>query len=180
MEKPLPTAPYHSLALTEPIVLLFNKTISMGVVLKNKISMGFLFRHPAPCASGVVDRVRPGDSADGSEAPELTREDVETVMEIITGMPCGADGEQLEELRGVFEGEEPSLEEVAEAFSVFDDDGDGVIEPLDLHRVLCKLGFPEGAALEACRRMIAAYDENDDGRIDFKEFIKVVEGSFFD
>ncbi|XP_065050354.1 probable calcium-binding protein CML46 [Musa acuminata AAA Group] len=159
MEKPLPTAPYHSLALTEPIVLLFNKTISMGVVLKNKISMGFLFRHPAPCASGVVDRVRPGDSADGSEAPELTREDVET----------------LEELRGVFEGEEPSLEEVAEAFSVFDDDGDGVIEPLDLHRVLCKLGFPEGAALEACRRMIAAYDENDDGRIDFKEFIKVME-----
>ena len=29
-------------------------------------------------------------------------------------------------------------------------------------------------------RPVVAYDENDDGRIDFKEFIKVVEGSFFD
>ncbi|RRT60950.1 hypothetical protein B296_00013466 [Ensete ventricosum] len=84
MEKPSPTTPYHSHTLTEPVVLLFNKAIFMGVILMNKISMGYLFLHPALCASGVVDRVGADDSTDASEALELTREDVETVMEIIT------------------------------------------------------------------------------------------------
>lgn len=101
------------------------------------------------------------------------------------GIHRGSDGgDQLREriagaeLSGLFEGEEPSLEEVEAAFAVFDDDRDGFIDAAELQRVLPKLGFREGLALEACRQMIAAYDENRDGRIDFDEFVKFMENSF--
>ncbi|RWW84796.1 hypothetical protein BHE74_00006581 [Ensete ventricosum] len=106
MEKPSPTTSYHSHTLTEPVVLLFNKAIFMGVILMNKISMGYRFqRH-----------------GDGDHYTEDKR---------------------LEELRGVFKGEEPSLKEVAEAFSILTMTVIGS-EAMGSQRVLCKQGFPEG------------------------------------
>jgi calmodulin len=64
-------------------------------------------------------------------------------------------------------------EEARAAFAVFDRDGDGFIDAGELGSVLRSLGFGSGA--EECRRMIDAYDEDRDGRIDFREFVKLME-----
>ncbi|XP_077214383.1 putative calcium-binding protein CML45 [Tasmannia lanceolata] len=114
---------------------------------------------------------------------ELSREDVEMVMGKL-GIFCNSGGEKvkeclnLNELSILFEEDEPSLEEVKEAFCVFDENTDGFIDAKELQRVLCNLGFMEGACVDTCEMMIKTFDENKDGRIDFKEFVKLMEGSF--
>lgn len=86
---------------------------------------------------------------------------------------------RFDELSSMFEEKEPSLEEVKQAFAVFDENSDGFIDAVELMRVLSKLGFKDGVInLDECERMIASYDENKDGRIDFNEFIKFMESSF--
>lgn len=107
----------------------------------------------------------------------LCREDVEMVMGKL-GICCSPEGEKLEErvgsdeICGLFEEKEPSLEEVKEAFDVFDENRDGFIDAGELQRVICILGLRQGLELEECKRMIGVFDENGDGRIDFNEFVK--------
>ncbi|XVE53215.1 hypothetical protein DITRI_Ditri02bG0186100 [Diplodiscus trichospermus] len=84
-----------------------------------------------------------------------------------------------DELGEMFEQEEPSLEEIKEAFDVFDENKDGFIEATELQRVLRCLGIKEALVqLEECRRMIRVADEDGDGRIDFNEFLKFMETCF--
>lgn len=83
-----------------------------------------------------------------------------------------------DELSRLFEEEEPSLEELKEAFDVFDVNRDGFIDALELQRVLCILGLKEGLKMDNCNKMIKNFDENRDGRIDFREFVKFMEHSF--
>ncbi|KAF8399491.1 hypothetical protein HHK36_004864 [Tetracentron sinense] len=116
---------------------------------------------------------------------QLCRGDMEIVMESL-GIMCNSDGDKLQETRlgsdevaVMFEEKEPSLEEVKEAFDVFDENRDGLIDAMELQRVLCSLGFREGSEVEDCKRMIAAFDENGDERIDFNEFVKFMENSSF-
>ncbi|XP_006663027.1 probable calcium-binding protein CML46 [Oryza brachyantha] len=78
----------------------------------------------------------------------------------------------------LFVDDEPSLNEVKQAFLVFDEDNDGYINALDLCRVLGNLGLREGIEVDECEKMIAKYDMNKDGRIDMVEFIRVLEASF--
>ncbi|KAF8378692.1 hypothetical protein HHK36_030041 [Tetracentron sinense] len=114
---------------------------------------------------------------------KICREDVEIIMERL-GLFCNPDGEKLQEKLGLdelsvlFEEKEPSLEEVKEAFDVFDENRDGFIDARELQRVLCSLGFREASELEECKSMIGAFDENGDGCIDFNEFVKFMENSF--
>lgn len=115
----------------------------------------------------------------------LSGRDVETVMERMgIYCSCGGGGGEFKDVVGadylncLFEEKEPSLEEVKEAFCVFDRNGDGFIDAEELQRVLSALGFKEGSTVDACQRMIGAYDENRDGRIDFNEFVKFMECSF--
>ncbi|KAH6836260.1 hypothetical protein C2S53_001126 [Perilla frutescens var. hirtella] len=54
----------------------------------------------------------------------------------------------------IFEKREPSLDEVREAFDVFDDNIDGFIDENELQRVVYALGPKEGLKVESCRRMI--------------------------
>jgi len=61
-------------------------------------------------------------------------------------------------------------EELVEAFSVFDKNGDGFISPWELQQVLLSLGLKEGQDLGNCEMMISRFDRNSDGRIDFEEF----------
>uniref|UniRef100_A0A5B6YZ17 Putative calcium-binding protein CML45 isoform X1 n=1 Tax=Davidia involucrata TaxID=16924 RepID=A0A5B6YZ17_DAVIN len=118
------------------------------------------------------------------EDGNLCREDVDMVMERL-GISCNPQGQgkKLEErwgssdLSNLFE-EEPSLDEVKGAFDVFDENRDGFIEATELQRVLCALGFKDGLEIENCSKLIAAFDENADGRIDFSEFVKLMENSF--
>ncbi|WOK96829.1 hypothetical protein Cni_G05537 [Canna indica] len=189
MEKLSPaSAPNHSLALADSIVLIFYKTVSIWFILLQKVSWRFLpilRSHDDFCAAAPASKI----SAEGAAQPaagssreglELTREEVEAVIE---AMGIHAGGEPIKkgvagaEVARLFDEKEPSLEEVEAAFQVFDEGRDGFIDAAELQRVLPKLGFREAAAPDACRQMIAAYDENGDGRIDFDEFVKFMENS---
>ncbi|XP_047959481.1 probable calcium-binding protein CML46 [Salvia hispanica] len=107
-------------------------------------------------------------------------EQLETVMARlgISGqgkLPAKMGGDEIFEM---FEKKEPSLGEVREAFDVFDQNGDGFIDEMELQRVLCGLGFKEGVEIENCRRMIGAVDEAGEGRIGFDQFVKFMENNF--
>lgn len=67
--------------------------------------------------------------------------------------------------------------ELREAFYVFDRDEDGFVTPGELWNVMRRLGMPEGARYEDCRRMIAAHDGDGDGRISFREFRAMMENA---
>jgi len=69
-----------------------------------------------------------------------------------------------------------SLEELNEAFNVFDENKDGFIEAAELKRVLCCLGLHRD--FMECRKMINAVDQNGDGLIDHYEFVVLMEQSF--
>lgn len=113
----------------------------------------------------------------------ISRDEIKKVMEKM-GFFCSSESEDLEEsygfneLSGVFEEEEPSVEEVKQAFDVFDENRDGFIDERELQRVLCVLGLKEATELGNCKMMIRNFDENGDGRIDFNEFVKIMENSF--
>ncbi|KAL0898388.1 hypothetical protein Bca101_082349 [Brassica carinata] len=113
----------------------------------------------------------------------LFREDAEMVMKSL-GLLTDSESEGLqkryssEELSNLFEEKEPSLEEVKQAFDVFDENRDGFLDPIDLQRVLTILGLKQGSNLENCRRMIRSFDGNKDGRIDFYGFVKFMENNF--
>ncbi|KAJ4912755.1 Calcium-binding protein CML42 [Raphanus sativus] len=68
--------------------------------------------------------------------------------------------------------DDPSSDEsdLAEAFKVFDENGDGFISARELQAVLKKLGLPEGGEMERVEKMIVSVDRNKDGRVDFLEF----------
>ncbi|KAK4759648.1 hypothetical protein SAY87_022779 [Trapa incisa] len=115
--------------------------------------------------------------SDSISAGSLNGEEVEMVMEAL-GFRCSDGG-----IRGAYGADEISrvveenvgLEEVERAFQVFDGNRDGFIDAEDVQRVLCRLGFREAMELENCRRMIKAFDRNGNGKIDFQEFLILVE-----
>lgn len=84
----------------------------------------------------------------------------------------------IEYFSSMFQENEPSLDEVKEAFDVFDLNRDGFIDSMELQRVLCILGLSDRSQIENCKQMIREFDENRDGRIDLREFVKLMENSF--
>ncbi|KAI3412407.1 uncharacterized protein J3R85_017326 [Psidium guajava] len=115
----------------------------------------------------------------------LSRGEVKMVMERLRILGAADDpgGEQLRERIGareiarVFEEEEVSLEEVKEAFYVFDENCDGFVDARELSHVLRALGLVDLSEPD-CRDLIGAFDDNGDGLIDFREFAKIVKRSF--
>ena len=113
----------------------------------------------------------------------LSREDAEMVMRSL-GLSADQESDELQErysskeMSSLFEEKEASLEEVKQAFDVFDENRDGFIDAKELRRVLTILGFKEGSYLEKCSVMIRSLDGNKDGRIDFNGFVKFMESSF--
>lgn len=91
---------------------------------------------------------------------KLPRGEVEVVMERL-GIFCDPNGDKFPErlgsddISGLFEAEEVTLEEVREAFDVFDENSDGFIDANELGKVLYKLGFTQVKEMQ-CQRMIAA------------------------
>ncbi|KAM3307892.1 putative calcium-binding protein CML46 [Capsicum chacoense] len=110
----------------------------------------------------------------------LLEEDVETVVDTLMNF-CNQNGDkinfdevELVEVFDSFDETKPSLEEVKEAFDVFDENGDGYIDANELNKVIFKMGFLEFSVLD-CQRMIIPFDENKDGKIEFVEFVKLME-----
>ncbi|KAE8718252.1 putative calcium-binding protein CML30 [Hibiscus syriacus] len=155
-----------------------------------------LLFHAFACFTTFLSRYRSPKSSDrgknlGFDRPieeeedelRVHRKDVERLMGNL-GIFCSKEGEELSESFGfdeisrVFEDEEPSLGELKDAFDVFDVNKDGFIDADELQRVMCVLGLREGSGIGNCKNMIERFDEDDDGRIGFKEFVKFMETSF--
>ncbi|XP_008806035.3 probable calcium-binding protein CML45 [Phoenix dactylifera] len=189
MEKASPRSLHHSISLAEPVGLLFFcRILSWLIMTLRKFSLrSFSFLHSytelfAFSSAVDEDHLMKSTPSQPRGNMHLSREDVEMVMGRM-GLCCSQEDDQLgcmgsDEISGVFNEKEPSLWEVKEAFCVFDENGDGFIDALELQRILSMLGFGEGSDFDSCKRMIAAYDENRDGRIDFNEFVKFMEISF--
>ncbi|PON36761.1 Parvalbumin [Parasponia andersonii] len=76
------------------------------------------------------------------------------------------------------EEEEVSLEELREAFDLFDENNDGFIDAREVQRALSELGFMEASEAE-CEAMIRTFDKDRDERIDFEEFIEMIAADSF-
>ncbi|XP_024168136.1 calmodulin-like protein 7 [Rosa chinensis] len=61
-------------------------------------------------------------------------------------------------------------EMLLEAFKIFDEDGDGFIEAVELKRVLECLGLDNGWDMAQIEKMVKVVDLNLDGKVDFSEF----------
>lgn len=89
-------------------------------------------------------------------------------------LPNGSEGDELqveEVLNGMKDGDEAKrVELLREAFIVFDKDGDGYIEAMELKRVLECLGLDKGWGMEEIQKMVQVVDLNLDGKVDFSEF----------
>ncbi|KAL4318286.1 hypothetical protein GQ457_18G023290 [Hibiscus cannabinus] len=73
---------------------------------------------------------------------------------------------------------EEVLENLKDAFSVYDIDGDGSISAEELHEVLQSLG--DDCSMAECRKMISGVDNDGNGMIDFEEFkIMMMAGASF-
>lgn len=83
----------------------------------------------------------------------------------------------VEEARVLMDEKEASLEELEEAFYVFDRNEDGFISPTELWSVMRRLGLQEGSRYKDCERMVGAFDGDGDGRISFPEFKSMMENT---
>ncbi|CAN8313317.1 unnamed protein product [Cochlearia groenlandica] len=103
----------------------------------------------------------------GHEVPE------EVLQKAITEIDRKGDGyinfEEFVELNTKGMDQNDVLENLKDAFSVYDIDGNGSISAEELHEVLRSLGEDECSVAE-CRKMIGGVDKNGDGTIDFEEF----------
>ncbi|CAH8267118.1 unnamed protein product [Arabidopsis lyrata] len=132
----------------------------------------------------VFDKNNNKDQQESLIKHDLSREDAEMVMRSLSLFSDQESDDQLQErytakeVSSLFEEKEASLEEVKQAFDVFDENRDGFIDAIELQKVLTILGFKEGAYLDNCLVMIRSFDVNKDGKIDFNEFVKFMENSF--
>ncbi|KAG8388695.1 hypothetical protein BUALT_Bualt02G0152100 [Buddleja alternifolia] len=110
----------------------------------------------------------------------VASEDVEIIMEKL-GLFCNMNEHkesfEINNIVNLFDEREASLDEVREAFGVFDENKDGFIDVEELKKVMNSIGL-RGFSEQECQRMIMAYDDNGDGRIDFGEFVKLMEDCY--
>mmetsp|Transcript_21379 Transcript_21379/g.19450 ORF Transcript_21379/g.19450 Transcript_21379/m.19450 type:complete len:171 (-) Transcript_21379:22-534(-) len=70
------------------------------------------------------------------------------------------------------------IEEIREAFNLFDTDGSGTIDPKELKAAMQSLGFE--AKNQTIYQMIADIDKDGDGSIDFDEFLDMMTAKMSD
>ncbi|KAJ7966013.1 Calcium-binding protein CML42 [Quillaja saponaria] len=89
-------------------------------------------------------------------------------------LPCqvGFDNDEVpvEEVLDGMEDMSRRSELLREAFKIFDEDGDGYIEAVELKRVLDCLGLDKGWDMNQIEKMVKVVDLNLDGKVDFGEF----------
>ncbi|XP_057530716.1 probable calcium-binding protein CML45 [Amaranthus tricolor] len=106
---------------------------------------------------------------------DISPSEINMVMKELGIVSEGFDDEDKEVFKGMFGEEEPNLEEIWEAYKIFDVNNDGFIDAKELGRVLCCLGFlKEGLDIEKCKKMISGFDRDNDGLLDFNDFLKIM------
>ena len=70
---------------------------------------------------------------------------------------------------------EEEVEEIREAFNLFDTDGSGTIDPKELMSAMKSLGFE--AKNQVIYQMIADLDKDSSGTVDFEEFLDLMTGT---
>ncbi|MBA0568434.1 hypothetical protein Golob_005931 [Gossypium lobatum] len=68
------------------------------------------------------------------------------------------------------EDESKRNELLRQAFKIFDEDGNGFIDAVELKRVLQCLGLDNGWDMTQIEKMLKVVDLNLDGKVDFTEF----------
>ncbi|GMJ09647.1 CALMODULIN LIKE 25 [Hibiscus trionum] len=109
------------------------------------------------------------DSIMGSLGQKLSDEELHKMIKEVDADGDGfIDFDEFVELntKGVDSNE--VLENLKEAFSVYDLDGNGSISAEELHKVLQSLG--DDCSISECRKMICGVDKDGNGLIDFEEF----------
>ncbi|PSS30334.1 Calcium-binding protein CML19 [Actinidia chinensis var. chinensis] len=105
----------------------------------------------------------------GSLGGEISSEEAEAMVVL---MDSDGDGQLgLDDFVRLIEGteEEEKVRDLREAFKMYEmEDGSGCITPRSLKRMLSKLG--EKKSLDECKLMIARFDLNGDGVLNFEEF----------
>ncbi|GJN34026.1 hypothetical protein PR202_gb22659 [Eleusine coracana subsp. coracana] len=161
-----PSTAYHNLSLAQAVVTLSVESVLawLSAAINSSSSSE---RRRRDASSPAPTRAAPP-----SPLPEKTVVDMDVVLGLM-GAAAGPASVGFDEAAALFEEEEATLEEARAAFAVFDRDGDGFVGAAELGTVLRSLGFASGD--DECRRMIDAYDEDRDGRIDFREFLNLME-----
>ncbi|CAN0926357.1 Calcium-binding protein CML42 [Linum grandiflorum] len=119
--------------------------------------------------STIQAHIKPGNEG-------LEFEDFVSLHHSLGDAMFGGEGQMFQQQD---EGESLNQEEsdLAEAFKVFDEDGDGYISARELQVVLQKLGLPEATEMDRVEQMIISVDQNKDGRVDFSEFKHMMRSS---
>jgi len=129
-------------------------------------------KHAAPSSAAVAVAAPRPDDSDGEDDAALSKAEVEAIMATI-GLAAAGRGEGLDDVRGLFDAEEPSFTEVRAVFAVFDADRDGFIGAEDLQGALARLGIRQDAA--ACRAMVVAAGGGRDARMNLFQFVRFLE-----
>jgi calmodulin len=175
-----PTTSYYNVSVGQAVL-----TLSINAIL---VWLTTFIKSSSSAASSVHRREAvpaaapaPSDTAPPSPSspakPAAAAVDMDVVLGLMGAGGAGAVSVGFEEAAALFEEEEATEEEAREAFAVFDRNGDGFIDAAELRSVLTSLGFQAGVAEAECQRMIDVYDGDRDGRIDFLEFVKLMQTS---
>ena len=86
------------------------------------------------------------------------------------------DYEEFVEMMVKTEDEDEVVDDITQAFKVFDRDGDGLISADEIRQTMNNLG--EELTEAEVKAMVAEADDNGDGLIDFTEFTRLMKNSF--
>jgi calmodulin len=166
----------NSFPIFVPILILLDVIFSNWINIQKFFSNYWFLLQSQFHSSNPDSAPRTDEKKKDDDDHDLNRNEIEGLLGKLGILCCNSESEFpcRGELIGIFEEKEPSLEEVKEAFDVFDENRDGFIDATELHRVVCIL-MSSSMELENCKRMITTFDENGDGKIDFNEFLKLME-----
>ncbi|XP_019153685.1 PREDICTED: calcium-binding allergen Ole e 8 [Ipomoea nil] len=102
---------------------------------------------------------------------DISPEELGRIME---GIDTDKDGFiNLQEFAGFCKGDgDGGMNELREAFDLYDEDRNGLISAAELHKILTRLG--EHCTMDACVGMIKSVDSDGDGSVSFEEFKKMM------